>query len=123
MSQTADNRLISVEEYRSIFEAASDGLVIYDLGLDSVVEANPAACQMHGYSRQEFIGLSQDIFMQKESITLLRQKIQTAGSGNVFEALVVHTRKDGLQFYMEERMSVIVFCGRPGLLSVMRDVS
>jgi PAS domain S-box-containing protein len=123
MSQHPDSPTILAEEYRNIFEAASDGLVIYDLELDLVVEANPAACQMHGYSRQEFIGLGLGIFMDIEGKTLLREQIQTAGSGGAFEALVVHTRKDGLQFYMEERMSVIVFCGRPCLLSVMRDVS
>jgi PAS domain S-box-containing protein len=123
MSQLPDYQTTSTEEYRNIFEAASDGLVIYDIELDSVLEANPAACQMHGYSRQEFIGLGQGAFMQNESKTLLREQIQTVGSGHVFEALVVHTRKDGLQFYAEERMSVIVFCGRLCLLSVMRDVS
>ena len=58
MTQGPDSQLTSEEEYRNIFEAASDGLVIYDIELDSVVEANPAACEMHGYTRQEFIGMN-----------------------------------------------------------------
>ncbi|HEX6269357.1 MAG TPA: PAS domain-containing protein, partial [Anaerolineales bacterium] len=58
MSQVPDSQLTSEAEYRNIFEAASDGLVIYDIGLDSVVEANPAACEMHGYTHQEFIGVN-----------------------------------------------------------------
>ena len=41
MSQVPDSQLSSEEEYRNMFEAAGDGLVIYDIGLDSVVEANP----------------------------------------------------------------------------------
>jgi PAS domain S-box-containing protein len=113
MNQPSDRPTASTEEYRNIFEAASDGLVVYDLELDSVIEANPAACQMHGYSRQEFIGLRLGAFMQIVSKTLLSEQIETVGSGGVFEALIVHTRKDGMQFYMEERMSVIVFCGGP----------
>ncbi|HZY45564.1 MAG TPA: PAS domain-containing protein, partial [Anaerolineae bacterium] len=36
-------------QYRNIFEATSDGLVIYDTATGRVVEANPAACAMHGY--------------------------------------------------------------------------
>jgi len=48
-------------------EAASDGLVIYDIGLDSVVEANSAACEMHGFTRQEFIGLNSTAFLLPES--------------------------------------------------------
>ena len=56
MSEVPDSSLSSEEEYRNIFEAVSDGLVIYDVGQDAVVEANPAACEMHGYTRQEFRG-------------------------------------------------------------------
>ena len=123
MSQAPDRQMISAKEYRNIFEAASDGLVIYDIAQDFVIEANPAACQMHGYSRQEFIGLDLGIFMHIESKALFREQIQTVGSSSVFEALVVHKRKDGLHFFVEERMSVIVFRGRPCLLSIVRDVS
>ena len=123
MSQVPDNQMISTEEYRNIFEAASDGLVVYDLGLDSVVEANPAACQMHGYTRQEFLGLDLGVFIHIESKTLLMEHVQAAGPGSGFEALALHIRKDGSRFSVEERTSVIVFRGRPCLLSVMRDVS
>ena len=123
MSQVHENQLVSTEEYRNIFEAASDGLVVYDLGLDSVLEANPAACQMHGYARQEFIGLDPAVFILKESKASFREQIQKVGSSGVFEALALHIRKDGSRFNVEERISVIVFRGRPCLLSIMRDVS
>ena len=63
MTQDPASQITSEEEYRNIFEAASDGLVIYDIGTDSVVEANPAACEIHGYTRQEFIGLNPAVFM------------------------------------------------------------
>ena len=45
------------EQYRIIFETASDGMIITDIETGRVVEANPAACEMHGYTREEFIGL------------------------------------------------------------------
>ena len=67
MSQVPDNRLTSEEEYRNIFEAASEGLVIHDIKMDLVVEANPAACEMHGYTRQEFIGLNPIVYMHPEN--------------------------------------------------------
>ena len=41
------------EQYRSIFEATSDALLICDLEDAHVVEANPAACRMYGYSYEE----------------------------------------------------------------------
>ena len=45
------------EVYQSIFEAVNDGLIIIDLESGLVVDANPAAWLMHGYAREEFIGL------------------------------------------------------------------
>ena len=111
------------EEYRNIFEAASDGLIIYDIGLDSVVEANPAACEMHGYTRQEFIGLNPAVFMLPESHALFREQVRSAESDSVFESLIVHVRRDGSTFYVEVRRSVINYRGRPCMLSIIRDVS
>ena len=45
------------QQYRIIFESASDGMIISDVGTGLVVDANPAAIAMHGYARDEFIGL------------------------------------------------------------------
>src|SRR3990172_7806797 len=123
VSPGSDNRLTSEEEYRNIFEAASDGLVIYDIGLDSVVEANHAACEMHGYTRQEFIGLNPALFMLPESHALFMEQVRTAEPGSVFESLIVHIGRDGSPFHVEVRRSVINYRGRRCLLSVIRDVS
>src|SRR6266542_3353057 len=121
MNQVPDSQ--SEEEYRNIFEAASDGLIIYDIELDSVVEANPAACEMHGYARQEFIGLNPSVFMLPESHALFREQVRTAAPGSVFESLVVHLRRDGSRFHVEVRRSVINYQDRRCLLSILRDVS
>ncbi|MFL7791092.1 MAG: PAS domain-containing protein, partial [Anaerolineae bacterium] len=42
--------------YQSIFEAASDALIVHDMETGRVVDANPAAGAMHGYAREEFVG-------------------------------------------------------------------
>ena len=111
------------EKYQSIFEAASDGLIIYDIETELVVEANPAACKMHGYPREEFIGLNPKSFMSPESHDVFSEQIGMAEPGSRFEAVVVHKRKDGMPFHVEVRRSAINFQGRAGLLSVIRDVS
>ncbi len=113
----------SEDEYRNIFEAASDGLVIYDIGLDAVVEANPAACEMHGYTRQEFIGLHPAIFMPAKHLAQFNEQVQTVEAGSVFEAPILHLRKDGSAFHVEVRRSMIVHQGRTCMLSIIRDVS
>jgi two-component system nitrate/nitrite sensor histidine kinase NarX len=124
MSQAPGNKQKSSEQiYRNIFEAASDGMVIYDIEKGVIVEANPAACEMHGYSRKEFIGLKPEIFMPPESLSLFMKHVQTASERGIFESLVVHLRKDGSLLHVEVRRTAINFKGRPCLLSVLRDVS
>ena len=123
MSQDPENEINSEKVYRNIFEAASDGIVIHDIEAGLVVEANPAACEMHGYTRQEFIGLKPEAYMPPESLTLFVKHIQTAPPGNVFESLVIHLRRDGSPFHVEVRRTSVDYRGRPCLLSVIRDVS
>src|SRR5687767_8422603 len=123
MSRVPDSRITSEEEYRNIFEAAADGLVVYDIELDAVVEGNPAACEMHGYTRQEFIGLNPAVFMLPDSHALFKEQVQTTEPGGMFESLSVHMRRDGSPFHVEVRQSMINFRDRPCMLRVIRDVS
>jgi PAS domain S-box-containing protein len=123
MRKVSEGHVISEAEFQKIFEAAGDGLVIYDFGLDTVVEANPAACEMHGYTHHEFIGMNPAAFMLPESRALFQEQARAAEAGGMFESLVVHVRKDGSSFRAEERSSRIDYRGAPCLLSVIRDVS
>jgi PAS domain S-box-containing protein len=123
MTPGPDSRTTSEEEYRNIFEAASDGLVIYDIALDAVMEGNSAGCEMHGYTRQQFIGLNPAVFMLADSHALFMDQVRTAESGSIFESLSVHRRRDGSTFHVEVRNSMINYRERPCVLSIIRDVS
>lgn len=113
----------SPDLYRSIFEAASDGLIISDLETGLVVEANPAAGAMLGYAREEFIGLHPTAFIHPDSLRRFSQAAQAAQSSGVFEALMVYLRRDKSTFYVEMRGTAFTYQDRPGLLCVVRDVS
>jgi PAS domain-containing protein len=43
-------------QYRSIFEAVTDAILIIDLEDDRLVEVNPRAGELFGYTREEFLG-------------------------------------------------------------------
>ena len=113
----------SPDLYRSIFEAASDGLIISDLETGLVVEANPAAGAMLGYAREEFIGLHPTAFIHPDSLHRFSQAAQAAQSSGVFEALMVYLRRDKSTFHVEMRGTAFTYQDRPGLLCVVRDVS
>jgi PAS domain S-box-containing protein len=111
------------DAYRDIFESLGDGLILCDSETRRVVEANPAAAAMHGYSRAEFIGLPQEAFLHPDSRQPFSTDAGVADQGKPAEALAVHIRRDGSLFYAEVRRTGLIYGGRPCLLSVVRDVS
>jgi PAS domain S-box-containing protein len=113
----------SVDLYQRIFEVTSDGVIIHDLTTGLVVAANPAACAMHGYSCEEFIGRPLTTFMDPESQRLFHTSIQTGQSGAGVAVRAVHRRRDGLLFPVEVRWSPFNDQQRPCLLASLRDVS
>ena len=111
------------EPYRSIFEAASDGFILADLETGCVLEANLAACTMHGYLREEFIGLLPSAFLHPDSQAAFSGQIQASRSGGEFDTRLLHVRRDGSRFHAEWRGTAFTVQGRPCLLAVVRDVS
>ena len=110
------------EQYRSIFESTSDGLIIN--GLDGrIVEANPAACRMHGYAREEFIGQHLTQLVHPDHHYLIEELIRKLSAGEPFQARAVDVRKDGTTFDVEVRGSRLTHQGQPRLMSVVRDVT
>jgi PAS domain S-box-containing protein len=122
MSQVTDSSFASEETYRSIFEAASDGMIISDVKTGRVVDANPAAISMHGYAREEFIGLQLAEYIHPDSLDLFIETAGAAERGDISSGPTIHLRKDGSPFYVEVRRSAISYQGRACLLSVIRDV-
>jgi PAS domain S-box-containing protein len=111
------------QQYRVIFEAASDGMIISDLETDRVVDANPAAIAMHGYTRDEFIGLHLTAYVHPDSQRLFTESAIEVQPGGMFDVPAVHLHKDGSPFYVDVRRTAIQFQAQPCVLSVVRDVS
>ncbi len=110
------------EQYRSVFESTSDGLFIFDLE-GQLVDANPAACRMHGYSRADFGGLQPGGFIHPDSLSLFDDLIGTVRGGREFRGRGVHLRRDGTPFHVELDGVGFVYSGRPHALAVVRDVT
>jgi len=111
------------ETYRNIFDAAVDGLIINDLESGLVVEANPAACMMHGYTREEFIGLQLTTCVHADSQYVFSESIQVFQTDGVFDIQTLDVRRDDSTFYAVWRGTAYTYQGRPCLLNIVRDVS
>jgi PAS domain S-box-containing protein len=123
MQQSQPNQKVNEWQYRSIFDAATDGLIINDLETGLVVEANPAACLMHGFTREEFIGLQLTAFIHPNSQPAFSEYIQAFQADDEFDTCILHIRKDGSTFYAEWRGTAFSYQGRMYLLGIVRDVS
>lgn len=111
------------QPYWEIFEAASDGMIVHDSETQRVVEANSAAAAMHGYSREEFIGLHLMEYIHPDSRPLFTESAQVVQSGGMLESPAIHLHRDGSSFHVEVRRTAFTYQGHRCLLSVVRDVS
>lgn len=112
------------QQYRIVFESASDGMIISDLETGRVVDANPAAIAMHGYTREGFIGLHLTTYIHPDSQRMFTEStLNTQTKESMFNVPAVHLHKDGSSFYVDVRRTKIPFQGRACHLSIIRDVT
>ena len=111
------------ELYRRLFDAATDGIILADTETEAVVEANPAACAMHGYARQAFIGLHLPAFIHPDSRSTFAEGMQNLRARAASQVQVRHVRRDGSTFLASWRVAAFAYGGRPCLLGIVRAVS
>ena len=114
--------LLSQVQYRNIFNAVNDGLLIVDFG-DKIADANPQLCKMFGYTYDEILQL-QGIDLATQSsqhlFKAVRSDIQKTGR---FHVTATGKRKDGSTFDMEVFGEKFVTEGKRQMLGVFRDIT
>src|SRR5688572_24096122 len=112
----------SESQYRSIFAATADSLVLRDAEF-RIVDVNPAYEKMSGRRREDVLGapgLTMSPPELNERVRVLHARA-LAGEPVVFEALA--RRKDGSRFDIETRGVPIMHQGTPHVLYIGRDIS
>ncbi len=110
-------------QYRSIFEAGTDGLVINDLDDGHLIEVNPAMCKMHGYTYEEFMMLHPMNFIHPDSHALFAEYLETVKAGKKFQTRAIDICKDDTPFPVEVHGTTFDYKGKPHVLAVIRDVT
>jgi PAS domain S-box-containing protein len=111
------------DQYRRIFGAASDGMIIIDLKTRHVVEVNPAVCAMHDYACDRFIGLQLKDFIHPDSQKEFISHLGALQSGGILAMHALDVCRDGSTFSAEWRGTAFNYQGRLCLLGIVRDVS
>lgn len=110
------------QQYRNIFESTSDGMVIIDPA-GRLLDANPAACKMSGYTYDEFLRENPFSFIRDDERQPLERFFLAVRNGHRMERQAVGVRKDGSEFDLELRASEFLYGGQPHVLAVLRDVT
>jgi PAS domain S-box-containing protein len=112
----------SEERFRTLIESAPDAILLWD-GELRCLEANRAACERLGYTRDEMLTMKATDISAPQGVgrtAVHAESIARTGSGLVE---TVHKRRDGTFIPVEVSSTVVRFGGRPVLLSIARDIS
>lgn len=110
------------EQYLGVFNAARDGFLIIDLE-GNVVEANPRACEMYGYSRDEFVKLHGTQIIHPDYHHVFEKFKTDVQKKGEFHAETIDVRKDSSTFNNDVKGTIFNYKGEPHLLATVRDVT
>jgi PAS domain S-box-containing protein len=119
-----DALLESEERFRSIFDGASDGILIADRSTRQFTDANRAMCEMLGYSRDELLSIGIDRIHPADDLqrVLAEFEKQVRGEKRIAEDLPV-LRKDCTVFYADISTTTAVIGGRQYAIGIFRDIT
>ena len=114
----------SEEKFRSIFNNASDGILIVNVSTQKFAAANKTVCDMLGYTAEELLGLGIEQIHPAEELARVRREFekQMRGEKRVAEDLQVK-RKDGSVFYADISSTPLVFGGERYAVGIFRDIT
>ena len=111
----------SERDYRGLFENAHDAIIICRLDDHKVLNMNQRACEVYGFSREEFLGLSMnDLSLDTVYESHLGQLLKHSDDVK-FES--VQSRKDGSQLFLDTNASLVQYGDGPAILCINRDVT
>lgn len=110
------------KQYRSIFDATHDAILIFDTA-GKLVEANPAALAMHGYAYSEIIGMSGLDLIHEDDRHVFGEIARKVMSGKTFRGVGRHRRKDGAPIVVEITGTGVTYRQAPHIMAVVRDVT
>jgi len=120
--RSEDTLRSSEEQYRAIFNATTDALVLRDADT-RVVDVNPAFLRISGYTREEVVNDQRWIFAGPAMSGLAKDMHRRVVGGESVRFEVQGTRKDGSPLHVEMHAVPILYRGVPHALGMARDIT
>ena len=115
------------KRYRVLFESAGDAIFMVEAegeNVGDIVDANPAAAKMHGYTIDELLNLNliKDLDAP-EAAKEAPDRVRRMMNGEWIKAEIKHVKKDGSIFPVEISAGLLEYMGHKYILAIDRDIS
>jgi PAS domain S-box-containing protein len=105
------------KKYRGIFNSVHDSIFIADFETGAIIDANPAACELYGYTKYEMLKLNRTDFVV--DLEKMVENIQN----NILHLYIYHKKKDGTIFPVDMYISECIYNERLVRILVVRDIT
>ncbi len=112
----------TLERYRAYYESSSSGIFVYD-ETGRLVDINQAACDMHGFSREEMLAMDPREFIAPESHWVFEAFLSALEAGRTFRGEARGLRRDGSRFDVAVEGRRIESGGRTYAFSSLIDIT
>ncbi len=126
---TKDKQVEHEKLYKTLFESSFDGIILYNVLENKIVETNLAMSTIFGYTEEEFKTLDPIEFLYdspkdgNDISEILNNTLQQLALGSEFNYSFEHERKNGEVFHANVTLLPIELKNIPHALIVFRDIS
>jgi PAS domain S-box-containing protein len=112
----------SESKLRSLFEHATDGIMILDRD-GKILDANKEACEIHGFDKDALVGANIELLDTNKNKSLFKERIERILNGESLWFEAQHYRKDGSKVSLEVTANAIETDGNVLIQSFLRDIT
>lgn len=113
----------SEETFHKIFDFSNDAIFLIDPERDEILDVNPQACRLLGYSRAELLSLPVSAIHPHEMPQFLRFSQRVLGSGHGWTNELTCMTKTRRSLPAEISASSVSIRGRRCLIAMVRDIT
>lgn len=109
-------------EFQTIFEKAKDCILIETVD-GRILDANQAACRMHGYTKEEIVGLKVRDLMPEHIARDMPDEISETSLVDGYYIESENLTKDGRRIPVEVSTTLVEIGGEKRVIAILRDIT
>jgi two-component system cell cycle sensor histidine kinase/response regulator CckA len=123
ITRDVTDRREAEKRFRTLIDRAGDLIFMVDPSTGQCIEANKAACDRLGYSREEMLALSLLDLAPPEDAGGVSGRLESVIERGELHSETTLLRRDGVAVPVDIGLTIVEIEGRPIMLGIARDIS